>query len=99
MVTSSSNLIKSEEIVGKSSEKPLLYEGTTVITDPKNPLVLPILHAESTAYSYKPDLPVKDVSFLNNNCLFDNCLYSQSFLVFTWYWQRFIIDSSSTSKK
>ncbi|KAL4132349.1 hypothetical protein QTP88_009515 [Uroleucon formosanum] len=62
VVTSSSNLIKSEEIVGKSNEKPLLYEGTTVITDPKNPLVLPILHAESTAYSYKPDLPVKDYS-------------------------------------
>lgn len=64
VVTSSSNLIKSEEIVGKSNEKPLLYEGTTVITDPKNPLVLPILHAESTAYSYKPDLPVKDVSLI-----------------------------------
>lgn len=62
VVTSSSNLIKSEEIVGKSNENPLLYEGTTVITDPKNPLVLPILHAEPTAYSYKTDLPVKDVS-------------------------------------
>jgi len=63
-VTSSSNLIKSEEIVGKSDGKPLLYEGTTLITDPKNPLILPILHAESTAYSYKSEAPVKDV------CLF-----------------------------
>lgn len=62
MVTSSSNLIKSEEIVGKSNDKPLLYDGTTVITDPKNPLILPILHAESTAYSYKLDVPIKDVS-------------------------------------
>lgn len=63
MITNSSNLIKSEEIVGNSNDKPLLYEGTTVITDPKNPLVLPILHAESTAYSFKPDIPIKDVSY------------------------------------
>ncbi|VVC37330.1 Hypothetical protein CINCED_3A021322 [Cinara cedri] len=62
VVTRSSNLIKSEEIVGKSNEKSLLYEGTTVIADPKNPLVLPILHAESTAYSYKTDVPIKDYS-------------------------------------
>ncbi|XP_050546812.1 dolichyl-diphosphooligosaccharide--protein glycosyltransferase 48 kDa subunit-like [Daktulosphaira vitifoliae] len=62
VVVSSSNLIKSEEIVGKPNNKDLLYEGTTIIADPQNLLVLPILHAEDTAYSYKPDVAVKDYS-------------------------------------
>ncbi|XP_050420417.1 dolichyl-diphosphooligosaccharide--protein glycosyltransferase 48 kDa subunit [Adelges cooleyi] len=60
VVISSSNLIESEEIVGTKNAKPLLYEGTTVIADSRNPLVLPILHAEDTAYSYKPDATIKD---------------------------------------
>ena len=31
-----------------------------MVADPENPLVLPLLHASSTAYSYQPDLQIDD---------------------------------------
>lgn len=31
-----------------------------MVADPENPLVLPLLHASSTSYSYNPDDPVDD---------------------------------------
>lgn len=31
-----------------------------MVADPENPLVLPLLHASSTAYSYQPDAAIDD---------------------------------------
>lgn len=57
------NLIDSAIIVGdKQSLTPLLYQGTGLLAEPDNSLVLPILTAESTAYSYNPDQSIKEVS-------------------------------------
>ena len=33
-----------------------------MVADPENPLVLNVLHASSTAYSFNPDLKIEDVS-------------------------------------
>jgi len=52
----SANLIDSEPIVGnKKALGPVLYEGTGLMVDHENPLVLEILTASSTAYSHNPD--------------------------------------------
>ncbi|XP_045163066.2 dolichyl-diphosphooligosaccharide--protein glycosyltransferase 48 kDa subunit-like [Mercenaria mercenaria] len=47
-------------IVGKKSPSPYLFRGVGMVADPENPLVLSLLHASSTSYSYKPDEPVED---------------------------------------
>lgn len=60
IVASPQNLIDSELIVGKKNIKPLLYRGTGIIADRENELVLPLLTADSTAYSYVPDSPIKE---------------------------------------
>ena len=39
---------------------PILYEGTGLIVDQENPLVLEILTASSTAYSHNPDEPITE---------------------------------------
>merc|ERR1711983_724724 len=53
------NLIDAEKITGnKKSLGPILYEGTGLMVDQENPLVLEILTASSTAYSHNPDEPV-----------------------------------------
>lgn len=54
------NLINSEIIVGGRNIKPLLYKGTGILADRENPLVLPLLTADSTSYSYVPDAPIKE---------------------------------------
>jgi hypothetical protein len=33
-----------------------------MVADPENPLVMNVLHASSTAYSFNPDLKIDDVS-------------------------------------
>ncbi|XP_044263797.1 dolichyl-diphosphooligosaccharide--protein glycosyltransferase 48 kDa subunit [Tribolium madens] len=61
LAISPENLIDSPIIVGsKKDAKPLLYQGTGILADPDNPLVLPLLTADSTAYSYVPDQPIKE---------------------------------------
>lgn len=61
IVASPSNLIDSEIIVGpKKSINPLLYQGTGLLADRENPLVLQILTADSSAYSYVPETPIKE---------------------------------------
>lgn len=60
IVASPKNLISSEIIVGSKTIKPLLYRGTGILADRENPLVLPLLTADSTAYSYVPDAPIKE---------------------------------------
>merc|ERR1711983_688901 len=59
VVADPKNLINSAKIVGdKAAIAPILYEGTGLIIDQENPLVLEILTASSTAYSHNPDEPV-----------------------------------------
>ncbi|XP_004535090.1 dolichyl-diphosphooligosaccharide--protein glycosyltransferase 48 kDa subunit [Ceratitis capitata] len=60
ILTSASNLINAATIVGAKKTAPLIYRGTGLLADKDNPLVLHLLTAESTAYSYKPDLIVKE---------------------------------------
>lgn len=62
LVIPSDNLIDAPVIVGSKKSIPaLLYQGTGILADPENPLVLPLLTADSTAYSYNPEHPIKDV--------------------------------------
>ncbi|CAH0406696.1 unnamed protein product [Chilo suppressalis] len=60
IVVSPKNLINSPTIVGPQNLQPLLFEGTGLILDKDNNLVLPILTADSTAYSYNPKSQVKE---------------------------------------
>lgn len=61
IVLSSDDLIDAPIIVGdRVSIAPLLYEGTGILADPQNPLVLPLLAGESTSYSYIPTQPIKE---------------------------------------
>ncbi|XP_036318776.1 dolichyl-diphosphooligosaccharide--protein glycosyltransferase 48 kDa subunit [Rhagoletis pomonella] len=60
ILTSARNLIDAAIIVGPLKTAPLIYRGTGLLADKENPLVLQLLTAESTAYSYNPDQPVKE---------------------------------------
>ncbi|KAG8037676.1 hypothetical protein G9C98_005887 [Cotesia typhae] len=60
IVADPENLINAPVIVGNRQVAPLLYEGTGLIADRENPLVLRLLTASSLAYSYNPKLPIKD---------------------------------------
>ncbi|XP_037973707.2 dolichyl-diphosphooligosaccharide--protein glycosyltransferase 48 kDa subunit [Plutella xylostella] len=60
IVVSPKNLIKAPTIVGSQNTQPILFEGTGLILDQDNSLVLPILTADSTAYSYNPKSQVKE---------------------------------------
>lgn len=61
IVADSLSLIDSPIIVGARARiDPLLYRGTGILADKENPLILQILTAESTAYSYVPDAPIKE---------------------------------------
>jgi len=53
IVADSANLMKAPMIVGKA-EAPVLFRGVGMVSDPENPLVLNVLRASSTAYSYNP---------------------------------------------
>jgi len=61
IVADPANLIDAPMIVGSAKHSPFLYRGTGLIADKENPLVLEILTASSTAYSYKPDAPIEEV--------------------------------------
>ncbi|XP_014254166.1 dolichyl-diphosphooligosaccharide--protein glycosyltransferase 48 kDa subunit [Cimex lectularius] len=60
IVADPENLIDAPVIVGNKNIPPMLYEGTGLIADSDNPLVLQLLTASSTAYTYIPDQPIKD---------------------------------------
>lgn len=60
IVVSPKNLISAPTIIGQQNTNPLLFEGTGLILDKDNSLVLPILTADSTAYSYNPKSQVKE---------------------------------------
>jgi oligosaccharyltransferase complex subunit beta len=54
------NLIDAPVIVGSKRPAPLLYEGSGIMVDAENPLVLELLTASSSAYSYDPDKSVTE---------------------------------------
>ncbi|XP_075236959.1 dolichyl-diphosphooligosaccharide--protein glycosyltransferase non-catalytic subunit Ost48 [Lycorma delicatula] len=60
IVADPKNLIDAPVIVGSKDVPPLLYQGTGLLADIDNPLVLQLLTADSTAYSYIPDQPIKE---------------------------------------
>lgn len=61
IVASPKNLIDSSIIVGdRNTVAPLLYRGTGLLADRDNPLVLQLLTADSTAYSYIPENAIKE---------------------------------------
>lgn len=60
IVADPDNLIKSAPIVGTAKIAPVLFEGTGLIADRANPLVLEILTASSSAYSHNPDQPISE---------------------------------------
>lgn len=60
IVASPDNLIKAAVIVGTPGAAPLLYRGTGLLADRENPLVLQVLTADSSAYSYVPENAIKE---------------------------------------
>lgn len=60
IVADSVNLIDASAIVGSKNVPPLLYQGTGLIADIENPLILRLLTASSSAYSYNPQTPIKE---------------------------------------
>jgi len=63
-VAEASSLINSPVIVGSKNIPPLLYQGTGLVADKENPLVLQILTGSGSAYSYNPDQAIKEVNVL-----------------------------------
>ena len=61
IVADPKNLIDAPVIVGSRNIPPLLYQGTGLIADTENPLVLQLLTGDSTTYSYVPDQAIKEV--------------------------------------
>lgn len=71
ILTSSNNLLDSSIIVGNGRNgPPLVYEGTGILAVKENPLVLPVLRAEYSAYSYNPNEKITDYPHvIGNNIL------------------------------
>lgn len=62
IVADSTNLLDAPTIVGeKKTLAPLLFRGIGMISDQNNPLVLDLLMASSTAYSYNPSKKITEV--------------------------------------
>ncbi|XP_064610826.1 LOW QUALITY PROTEIN: dolichyl-diphosphooligosaccharide--protein glycosyltransferase 48 kDa subunit-like [Liolophura sinensis] len=55
IVADSKNLMDAPKIIGSKNINPLLFRGVGMTADPENPLLLNLLHASSTAYSFNPD--------------------------------------------
>lgn len=55
IVADPQSLITSPVMVGIKKVNPVLFRGVGMTADPDNPLVLDILHASWTAYSFNPD--------------------------------------------
>jgi len=67
IVADSANLLYAQTIVGdKKSIGPVLFRGIGMVSDQNNPLVLDILLASSTAYSYDPNKKITEVLFFSN---------------------------------
>jgi len=61
IVSDTDNLLNNKLIVGNArSGAPFLYRGVGMSIDPENPLLLEVLTASSTSYTYKPDDQIVD---------------------------------------
>lgn len=60
IVGDNENLIKAPMLVGDKALNPVLFKGVGMVADSENPLVLNILHASSSAYSFDPDSPISE---------------------------------------
>ncbi|KER22702.1 hypothetical protein T265_09263 [Opisthorchis viverrini] len=61
LVVPHDNQLKVPVITGESEKKlPFLYRGVGIAADPFNPLLIGILHADRTSYSYNLNKPVTD---------------------------------------
>lgn len=60
IVADPKNLLDAPMIVGTKNASPLLFRGVGMVADPENPLILSVLHASSTAYSFNPDSKIDD---------------------------------------
>ena len=60
LIVADGGLIDTPAIVGNKPTHPLLYQGTGLIVDPTNPLVLEILTASSSAYCHNPDKAITE---------------------------------------
>nr|CAG4651794.1 EOG090X05EE [Triops cancriformis] len=60
IVANPTNLINAPAIVGSKKIAPVLFRGTGLVADKQNPLVLEVLTASGTAYSYKPDQAIDE---------------------------------------
>ncbi|XP_044754265.1 dolichyl-diphosphooligosaccharide--protein glycosyltransferase 48 kDa subunit [Coccinella septempunctata] len=62
LVIGNENLIDSKVIFGqaRSNIAPLIYEGTGLLADTENPLVLSLVSGHSTSYSYIPGQKIKE---------------------------------------
>ncbi|EDO40875.1 predicted protein [Nematostella vectensis] len=60
VVAEPSNVIKADTVTGKTVTSPLLFKGVGMTTDVDNPLVLEVVTASSTAYSYYPDVKITE---------------------------------------
>lgn len=83
IVVSPKNLINAPTIVGSQNTQPLLFEGTGLILDKDNSLVLPILTADSTAYSYNPKSQVRTTLHCDTEKVFRIWIKFVCLLMFT----------------
>jgi len=60
IVADPSRVIKAATVAGKTLTSPLLFKGVGMTADADNPLVLEVLTASSTAYSYYPDAKISE---------------------------------------
>ncbi|XP_076364934.1 dolichyl-diphosphooligosaccharide--protein glycosyltransferase non-catalytic subunit Ost48 [Tachypleus tridentatus] len=60
IVADASELLDAPTIVGSRNIPPVLFRGVGMISDQDNILVLEVLTASSTAYSYKPDVEISE---------------------------------------
>lgn len=60
IVADPNNVVNAPHIVGEKKPSPLLYQGTGLVADANNPLVIEILTASFSAYSHNPDEPITE---------------------------------------
>ncbi|UYV71638.1 CWC22 [Cordylochernes scorpioides] len=61
VVADPQNLLDVPVIVGAKGSNPYLFRGVGMIMEKNNPLVLPVLTASRTAYSYNPDANITEI--------------------------------------
>ncbi|XP_031557244.1 dolichyl-diphosphooligosaccharide--protein glycosyltransferase 48 kDa subunit-like [Actinia tenebrosa] len=60
IVADPGQVIKASPVTGKTVTSPLLFRGVGMTADTDNPLVLEVVTASSTAYSYYPDVKISE---------------------------------------